>query len=76
MNAKDDARKLLMNEKAWQEMFHAMIYTRPKDSTQHRIHGYSPRESAIFLAREALASRYGIHATETAIRYAMRQIDA
>ena len=76
MNAKTQAAILIRDEKAWQELVHAIQYTRPKDSTAHRRGGYSPRESAIFLARESLAQRYNIHATETAIRLAMRKINA
>ena len=75
MTAKDDADALLLNEKAWQEMVHAIQYTRAPDSTAHRRGGYSPRDSAVLLAKESLSAK-GIHATETAIRYAMRKIDA
>ena len=76
MNAKEQAHELLRNEKAWQEMVHCIQYTRAKDSTAHRRGGYSPRDSAVFLAQQTLWQRYGIHATETAIRLAMRRIDA
>lgn len=75
MTAKDDAYLLLLNETAWQEMVHAIQYTRAPDSTAHRRGGYSPRDSAVFLAQQALSEK-GIHTTETAIRLAMRKIDA
>ena len=75
MNAKAAAAALLLNEKAWQEMVHAVQFTRDPESTAHRRGGFSPRDSAVFLAREILGQQ-GIHANDTAIRIAMRGMRA